>query len=151
MKLLAYTNRKLTLLLLLLIGIWGVFFYLVIHHEIMDETDDKLNSYRDIFIKKALHDPSLLHSSYETTFDRYAIRPITENEAMRYEEKWLNLERFFPEKNDHIPVRVLKSVFLAGDNQYYELEVSMSTLERDDMIETLCRYLIALYVLLLLK
>ena len=150
MRLLQYTISKLTLLLLVLIGIWGIFFYLAIHHEIMDETDDMLRSYRDIFIKKALHDPTLLRSSYETTFDRYAIRPVAEAEAMKYEEKWLNMEKYFPEENEHIPIRVLKSVFLAGDDQYYELEISMSTLERDDMIETLFRYLIALYILLLL-
>lgn len=149
MKLLRYTNTKLTLLLLFLIGIWGVFFYFAIHHEIMDETDDMLRSYRDIFIKKALHNPDLLNLSYETTFDRYSILPITDEEAEKYEESWLNREVFFPEYDEHIPVRVYKSIFLAADSQYYELEISMSTMERDDMIETLIFYLIFLYTLLL--
>ena len=150
MKLLQYTNYKLTVLLLLLISAWGTLFYFAIHHEIMDETDDMLRSYRDIFIKKALHDPTLLQTRYESTFDRYAIRPVTDEEAEIYEETWLDMEVYFPEGDEHIPVRILKSVFMANDDQFYELEISMSTLERNDMIETLFRFLIALYILLLL-
>lgn len=149
MKLINYTNSKLTILLLFLISIWGVFFFYAIHHEIMDETDDMLVSYRDIFVKKALHDPSLLDFSYETTFDRYSIRPITEEEAEYYKESWYDTEVYFPEGNEHIPVRVFKSIFLASDENYYELEISMSTLERDDMIKTLLVFLIGLYVVLL--
>ena len=57
MKLLHYTNTKLSTLLLALIGVWGVFFFFAIHYEIRDETDDMLRSYRDIFIKKALQNP----------------------------------------------------------------------------------------------
>lgn len=150
MKLLNYTNNKLTLFIFLLIGIWGVFFFFAIHHEIMDETDDMLKSYRDIFIKKALSDSSILNSSYETTFDRYAIHPITVEEAEQYEERFYDVELYFPEDNEHIPVRVYKSVFLASDLNYYELEISMSTMERDDMIEMLFLYLSALFLLLLL-
>lgn len=149
MKLLRYTTSKLTILLLFLISIWGICFFLAIHHEIMDETDDMLKSYRDIFVKKALHDSSLLNSTYSTTFDRYSIRKISDEEATIYEESWLDSELYFPEGNEHIPVRVYRSIFLASDDQYYELEISMSTLERNDMIETLLVFLISLYVLLL--
>ncbi len=150
MKLLRYTNTKLSTLLFSLIGVWGVFFFLAIHYEIGDETDDMLRSYRDVFIKKALRNPELLNSSYETTFDRYTIRPVTDEEATEYESSWSNTLLYFPEGDEHIPVRVYKSIFLGPDEQFYELEISMSTLERDDMIETLCIYLSLLYVLLLL-
>ena len=150
MRLQWYTNSKLTILLFFIISIWGVLFYFAMHHEIMDETDDMLRSYRDIFIKKALNDTSLLNTKYETTFDRYAIYPITDEEARNYKDSWHDEGMFFPEGNEHIPVRVFKSIFLAPDNQYYELEVKMSTMERDDMIETLIIYLIGLFVLLLI-
>ncbi|MDR2010785.1 MAG: HAMP domain-containing histidine kinase [Bacteroidales bacterium] len=149
MKLIHYTTGKLTLLLFLLISTWGILFFFAMHHEIMDETDDMLRSYRDIFIKKALKDSTLLNTTYETTFDRYAIHPVNNEEARHYKEKWLNEDMYFPEGNEHIPVRVYKSIFLASDGCYYELEVKMSTLERDDMIETLIIYLTALFILLL--
>ncbi len=149
MKLLHYTNALLTALIFLLLGVWGVFFFYAIHYEIMDETDDMLMSYREIFVKKALRDTTLLNDYYDTTFDRYTIRMISDEEAEVYREVFLDDEVYFPEYDEHVPVRVYKSIFLAGDNHFYELEISMSTMERDDMIETLFVFLITLYVLLL--
>ena len=50
MKLLHYTYRKLSLLLLLLMAVWGVLFYYAIIDEVMDETDDTLENYSEILI-----------------------------------------------------------------------------------------------------
>jgi signal transduction histidine kinase len=150
MKLLQYTTNKLALLLFFLISIWSVFFYFAMHHEIMDETDDMLESYREIFVKKALNDPSLLNTSYESPFDRYDIRAIDMALVVDYKESWRNEEMYFPEGDEHIPMRVYKSIFRASDNRYYELEVRMSTVERDDMIKTLIIYLISLIAILLI-
>ncbi len=151
MKLLNYTTSKLVLLLFLIISIWGVVFYFAMHHEIMDETDDMLRSYRDIFIKKALNDTTLLNTTFETTFDRYSIQPIDMELVRDYKERWYNEEMYFPEGDEHIPVRVYKSIFRAPGDQYYELEVKMSTMERDDMIQTLIIYLVALFLLLIIS
>ena len=60
MKLLHYTYRKLSLLLLLLMAVWGVLFYYAIIDEVMDETDDTLENYSEILINNALMDPSIL-------------------------------------------------------------------------------------------
>ena len=54
MKLLHYTYRKLSLLLLLLMAAWGVLFYYAIIDEVMDETDDTLENYSEILINNAL-------------------------------------------------------------------------------------------------
>lgn len=150
MKLLNYTTSKLVLLLFLIISMWGVVFYFAMHHEIMDETDDMLRSYRDIFIKKALNDTTLLNTTFETTFDRYSIQPIDMELVRDYKESWYNEEIYFPEGDEHIPVRVYKSIFRAPGDQYYELEVKMSTVERDDMIQTLIIYLVVLFLLLII-
>ena len=48
MKLLSYTYRKLALLLLLLMAVWGVLFYYAIIDEVVDETDDTLENYGEI-------------------------------------------------------------------------------------------------------
>ncbi|MDR0365174.1 MAG: HAMP domain-containing histidine kinase [Bacteroidales bacterium] len=150
MKLLQYTSYKFAVLLLFFIGTWGILFYFAMRNEIIDETDDMLKGYRDIFIKKALNDASLLNTTYETTFDRYSIRLLSREEASHYRESWHNEEMYFLEGNEHIPVRVFKSMFLASDDQYYELEVQMSTIERDDMAETLIFYLTGLFIALLI-
>ena len=60
MKLLHYTYRKLSLLLLLLMAVWGVLFYYAIIDEVMDETDDTLENYSEILINNSLMDPSIL-------------------------------------------------------------------------------------------
>lgn len=54
MKLLHYTYRKLSLLLLLVDGyMGGVLFYYAIINEVMDETDDTLENYSEILINNA--------------------------------------------------------------------------------------------------
>ena len=44
----------------------------------------------------------------------------------------------------------MKSCFRASDDKFYELELRISTLERDDMVEAIFRYLLILYVALLI-
>ncbi|NDV47360.1 sensor histidine kinase [Paludibacter sp. 221] len=151
MKLINYINNKLTILVLFLISLWAVLFYFAITHEITDETDDMLRSYRDVFVKRALQHPQMLDYSEDAVFDRYFIREITEAEAEDYEESFSDREIYFPEGNETIPTRIYKSIFRASDQRYYELEIEMSTVERDDMLETLIVYLSVLFFLLLVS
>lgn len=62
MKLVYYTYRKLSLLLFLLMAIWGILFYYTIMDEVVDETDDTLENYARILINNALNDPSVLET-----------------------------------------------------------------------------------------
>lgn len=149
MKLIQYTNRILCLLLFFLIGIWGVFFYFAIIDEIMDETDDTLENYREIIVNKVLMNPELL-AEQDNVMNSYTIRPITDKEAEDYEEEFFDAMAYMETENDYEPVRVMKSCFLASDDNYYELELRLSTLERDDMVEAIFKYLLTLYILLLL-
>ena len=87
MKLLHYTYRKLSLLLLLLMAAWGVLFYYAIIDEVMDETDDTLENYSEILINNALMDPSVLETE-GTLMSFYKFRPISEEEAEDYDEKY---------------------------------------------------------------
>lgn len=149
MKLLQYTNRKLFFLLFFLLGIWGVFFYITVIDEVMDETDDTLENYREIIVNKVLMNPELLKSE-DNVMGSYVIRPITDKEAARYDEKFYNSTVYIETEDEYEPVRIMKSCFLASDHTYYELELRLSTLERDDMVEAILWYLSVLYVLLLL-
>lgn len=148
MKLSSTINKKISILLFFLIGIWGTFFYLRMAHEIMDETDDMLESHREIIVKQALEDPEILKTE-RTLFDRYFIRPIDQEQASEYEERWYNMSEYLPLTDETIPVRVFKSMFRANNGEFYELEIRMSTLERDDMMESILYFLIVLYVVLM--
>lgn len=83
MKLLHYTYRKLSLLLFLLMAVWGVLFYYAILDEVVDETDDTLENYARILIKKALHDPSILDTE-GTLMSFYKFQPISEELGKHY-------------------------------------------------------------------
>jgi len=62
MKLVYYTYRKISLLLFVLMTVWGVLFYYAIIDEVVDETDDTLENYAGILMEHALHDPSVLET-----------------------------------------------------------------------------------------
>lgn len=149
MKLLHYTNRNLFIFVSLLMGIWGVFFYFAIIDEIMDETDDTLENYREIIVSKVLDNPDLLVME-DNILHSYAIRTLTDEEAENYDERFYDSTIYVETEDEDKPVRVMKSCFRASDDKFYELELRISTLERDDMVEAIFRYLLILYVALLI-
>jgi len=149
MKLLHYTFRQISVILFVLMGMWGVLFYYAILEEVTDETDDSLENYRDIIVRSALQDSTILQTK-GTLMSLYSFRPISEEEAEEYEEKYYDSTVYIEIEDEDEPVRVMKSCFMMPDGQFYELEIMTSTLEREDMIEAIFIYLLSLYGLLLL-
>lgn len=148
MKLLHYAYRKLSFLLLLLMGVWGVFFYYTIMDEVMDETDDTLEHYSYVLIKQALKDPSILNTE-GSLMSFYRFRPISEREGKHYREMLYDATVYNETEGEEGPVRVMRTAFRMPDGQYYELELMISTLERDDMIAAMLYYLGVLFLLFL--
>ncbi|NDV65140.1 HAMP domain-containing sensor histidine kinase [Bacteroides sp. 224] len=149
MKLLHYTYRSLSLFLLLLMTIWGIFFYFTILEEVTDETDDSLENYRDILVNTALKDPSVLDTS-GNVMTMYEFRSISKEAAAHHREKFYDSTVYIEVEDEDEPVRVMETSFMMPDGQYYELKIMISTLEREDMIEAILGYLLSLYVLLLI-
>ena len=149
MKLLHYTYRKLSLLLFLLMAAWGVLFYYAIIDEVMDETDDTLENYSEILINNALMDPSVLETE-GSLMSFYKFRPISEKEAEDFDDEYYDSTVYIESEDEYEPVRVFKTVFRMPDGQFYELEMMISILERDDMVEAILWYLGALFLLFLI-
>lgn len=149
MNLLHYTYRNLSVVLFFLMTLWGVFFYVTIIDEILDETDDTLENYREILIGKALANPKILNTE-DRTMHSYTIRPISEKKAINYRDRYYDSTVFIETEGEYEPVRILKSCFRGPDNNYYELELRLSTVERDDMVNAIFWYLLVLYIILLL-
>ena len=150
MKLLHYTYRKLSLLLFLLMAVWGVLFYWTIIDEVVDETDDTLENYSNILINTALHDPSILETT-GTLMSFYTFRPISEQEGRHYRDVFYDSEVYIEIEDEDEPVRVMRTAFRMPDGQYYELTLMISILERDDMVEAMLWYLGALFLLFLIS
>lgn len=149
MKLLHYTYRKLSLLLFLLMAVWGVLFYWTIINEVVDETDDTLENYSNILINTALHDPSILDTT-GSLMSFYTFRPISEQEGKHYRDVFYDSEVYIEIEDEDEPVRVMRTAFRMPDGQYYELTLMISILERDDMVEAMLWYLGALFLLFLI-
>lgn len=149
MKLLHYTYGKLSLLLFLLMAVWGMLFYYAIVDEVVDETDDTLENYGKILISNALMDPSILDTE-GSLMSFYKFRPISEEEAEDYDEVYYDSTVYIESEDEDEPVRVMKTAFRMPNGQYYELELMISILERDDMVEAMLWYLGALFLLFLI-
>lgn len=149
MKLLYYTYRKLSLWLLFLMAVWGALFYYAIIDEVMDETDDSLENYAQIIINNALMDPSVLETE-GNLMSFYFFHPLSEEEGRNHRDIYYDSFIYVESEDEEEPVRVLRTAFRMPDGHYYELELMISTLERDDMVEAMLWYLGALFVLFML-
>lgn len=148
MKLLHYTYRKLSLWLLALMAVWGVLFYYTILYELMDETDDTLENYAQIIINNALYDESVLETE-GNLMSFYYFHPLSVEEGENYRDMFYDSLVYVENEDEHEPVRVYRTAFRMPDGQFYELELMISTLERDDMANAMFWYLAALFVLFL--
>lgn len=148
MKLLHYTYRKLSLWLLGLMAVWGILFYYTIIYEVMDETDDTLENYAQIIINNALYDASVLETE-GNLMSFYYFHPISVEEGENYRDTFYDSYVYVESEDENEPVRVYRTAFRMPGGQFYELELMISTLERDDMVRAMFWYLVALFVLFL--
>lgn len=148
MKLLHYTYRKLSLWLLGLMTVWGVLFYYTIIYEVMDETDDALENYAQIIINNALYDASVLETE-GNLMSFYYFHPISVEEGENYRDMFYDSYIYVESEDENEPVRVYRTAFRMPGGQFYELELMLSTLERDDMVNAMFWYLVVLFQLFL--
>lgn len=148
MKLLNQSLQYLALTILVVVGIWSVIFYIDFRDEVYDIVDDSLEDQLDLLNARVREDPTLLQ---ETTFQNgmFSISPITEEEALIYQEEVFSDELMpLPYDNDLEQVRMLSEAYLV-DGEYYKYQVISSTVEEDDLIESLFLFIIWLYIALI--
>lgn len=148
MKLSRYTFRNLLLPLSILMIVWACVFYCLVLHEVNDETNDTLQNYKEMIIRQALADSTFLkdHTDLMTS---YYIREIPSENAVLSKDKFYDSTKYIEIEREHEPVRVLLTNFKGADGKYYELRIEMSTLEKEDLVETVLGGIIILYILLL--
>jgi signal transduction histidine kinase len=144
MKVLNYTTAFFALLLLIIIPVWAGLFYYSVLDEIYDSIDDGLDNQKGLIIKKAAIDSSIL---LKNNFDEssYAIREIAAWQAIDFRDKYADTMMYMQNEQDFEPVRLLRTVF-QQNGKYYQMEVATSMVEEDDLVATLLRALIWLYL-----
>lgn len=148
MKLNQYTLRNLLLPLLLIMAVWALGFYSLVLHEVNDETEDTLLNYKEIIIKHALADTTLLKDNVGL-MNSYFIREIPIEQADLSKDVFFDATKYIEIERENEPIRVLRTHFLASNGKYYELTIEISTLEEEDLKETILWSILGLYFLLL--
>lgn len=145
MKLIHYTLRNLFIPLLAIFAAWACVFYLMILHEINDETNDSLENYKELIIRSVLADPTLLKDHVDL-MTRYYIREVPAEEARLDKDEFYDATVYIDMEMEDEPVRVLRTYFMTDAPAYYELTIQTSTVEKEDMIETILWSMAILYL-----
>lgn len=148
MKLVHYTFRKLSVALAIVLLLWAVFFYIRILQEVDDETNDSLEYYKELIIKQALADSTLL-TDHVDIMTKYYIRKVSPDEADLSKNEYYDSFIYSEIEKEYEPVRVLRTYFRTADGTYYRLTVNTSTLEKEDMVEAIFWSIVLLYGVLL--
>ena len=150
MKLIYRIALRLSLILIPLMALWATLFYFMMVEEINDEADDTLEDYSELIIIRMLAGrelPSLNSGSNNS----YSITPIDEAYASSKPHiEYYDAEVYIPEKEETEPARILSTIFLDNDDNYYELKVAIPTFEKDDLVRTILFWIILLYFVLLI-
>lgn len=150
MKLIYRILYRLSVALLIVLGIWGAFFYLTVIDEINDETNDSLEDYSETIIRKALAGQELPSNSNGSN-NTYYLTQVSEeyarnNKKIRYSDEMIYID----EKEETEPARILKTIFRDQRENYFELTVSIPTIEKEDLQEAILWWIVFLYITLLL-
>lgn len=149
MKLSSRMFSRLSLCFLVIMGAWCIVFYAAIVDEIHDETDDYLEDYAErlIALKRTGH---AISPSSGAGNNSCSLREVTEayaraNPPTLFDDEMVYVE----EKHETEPARTLKTIFDGADGRYYELTVSIPTIEKEDLQESILYFVAVLYLSLL--
>ncbi|MDR0715055.1 MAG: HAMP domain-containing histidine kinase [Bacteroidales bacterium] len=149
MKLSFRILSRLSLCFLVITGIWCIAFYAEIIDEIRDETDDCLENYarRIIAMKRAGHEFSQSPSADNSS---YSLQEVTEAYALAHPRTlFIDEMMYVEEEQENEPTRTLKTTFKDTDGRHYELTVSLLTIEKEDLQESILYSVALLYLSLL--
>ncbi len=144
MKLASYTTSYLAALLLVVISVWAALFYFAMLDEIYDSIDDGLDNQKGLIIQKAAKDTALPN---RLNFEEggYSIKEINTQTGLHFRDLYVDTSMYMQNEKDFEPVRLLTTVFVK-DGRYYQLQISTSMVEEDDLLAELLFSLLWLYL-----
>lgn len=150
MRLINFISLRLSVLAAVVLAFWSVFFYFAIIDEINDEIDDSLEDYAELIIRKALAGEPLPTGSNGTN-NQYYLRGVSTDYAdshdhVRYEDRNV----YIKEKREYEPARTISYIYKGDDDCFFEVEVSVPTIDKADLKEAIFYWLLFLYVTIML-
>lgn len=151
MKLFHWVMWRVSVLLVLVLSFWAVFFYWAMIEEVNDETDDSLTDYAETIIIRSLSDEELPSSSNGSN-NQYYLYDVSEEYAQQHPHISYHDEMvYIEEKKEEEPARVLMVIFKTDNGGYKELVVYTPTIEKYDLRQAMLEWIVFLYIILLLS
>ncbi len=150
MKLFYRVFVHLSIGIVLVLTLWAVYFYYAMMGEINDEVDDTLEDYTELIIIRSLAGEEL-PSQASGSNNQYFLKPVDLDYAQSrshicYKDSMVYIEA----KKETEPARILTTIFKDKEEQYFELQVSIPTVEKADLIHTILIMILSLYGVMLL-
>lgn len=149
MKLIYRVTLRLSIVLLPILLIWATVFYFSMVNEINDETDDSLEDYATMLIRRTLTGSELPGQS-DGSNNTYSIELLGNSGQHKPYIHFEDRRVYIPEKRETEPARTLTMTFADSDGNTYLLTVSTPTFEREDLLLAVLWHLVLLYATLTL-
>lgn len=144
MKLLNRSLLHVSLAVLVVLTLWAVAFFFVLRNAVQHSIDEGLDDQEEVITHRLKSDSTLLHVR-DLGLYGFAIGPAEGKEKKRYVDTLL----YVPNEGEVERVRLRTGTFM-HQGQYHRIQVYTSTVEEDDLVESMAIALIVLYVVLLL-
>ena len=149
MKLIYRVTIRLSAILLPILLLWAAVFYYSMVHEINDETDDSLEDYATMLIRRTLTNHELPGQS-DGSNNTYSIELLPGGTCTGPILEFEDRQVYIPEKRETEPARTLRMSFSDADGNTWLLTVSTPTFEREDLLLAVLWHLVALYAILVI-
>lgn len=149
MKLIHRVTLRLSIVLLPVLLLWAAAFYIAMTDEINDETDDSLEDYAEMIVRRTLAGEELPGPGNGSN-NTYILEPLPEGSPQQASMEFEDKDIYIPEKRETEPARVLTLTFKDNDSRMYKLTVTTPTFEREDLLLSVFWHLVALYAILTL-
>ena len=150
MKLIYRVTFRLSIVLLPILLLWSTVFYFSMVDEINDETDDSLEDYAEMLVRRTLTSGELPGQNNGNN-NTYSIELLPQGYSKEHYMTFEDRQVYIPEKRETEPARTLTMTFSDSNDQVYLLTVSTPTFERQDLLLSVFWHLVALYVILTLS
>ena len=150
MKLIYRVTIRLSIALLPILLLWATVFYYSMVNEINDETDDSLEDYAEMLIRRTLTNGELPEHNNGSN-NTYSVELLPHGYSKEHYMTFEDRQVYIPEKRETEPARTLTMTFSDSNDQVYLLTVSTPTFERQDLLLAVFWHLATLYVILTLS
>ncbi|MGM9705745.1 MAG: sensor histidine kinase [Prevotella sp.] len=150
MKLINYISLRLFAIAAVVLTFWSVLFYFAIIDEINDETDDSLEDYAELVIKRYLSGEKMPTTSISTN-NQYYLHEVTAGYADSVSHvRYADSEVYIKYKHEYEPARSIAYIFMTDSGRYYEVVVYVPTIDKDDLKEMLFYWIMFLSIAIMI-